>query len=32
MVLTVDASPGAEVLAGIAREIEADLVESVDLV
>ena len=31
MVLTVDASPGAEVLAGIAREIEADLVESVDL-
>ena len=32
MVLTVDASPGAEVLAGIARDIEADLVESVDLV
>jgi hypothetical protein len=29
MVLTVDASPGAEVLAGIAREIEPDLVESV---
>jgi D-3-phosphoglycerate dehydrogenase len=32
MVLTVDASPGAEVLAGVAREVEADLVESVDLV
>ena len=32
MVLTVDASPGAEVLAGIAAEIEAGQVESVDLV
>ena len=32
MVLTVDASPGAEVLATIAGEIEASQVESVDLV
>ena len=32
MVLTVDASVGAEVLAAIAREIDADLVEGVDLV
>ena len=32
MVLTVDASPGSEVLATIAGEIEADQVQSVDLV